>query len=489
VADRDADHVARSGRWLRRSTATLVVLVLVAAGAAYRFDLGSRWFGNEPPPSPITEPDRVLPPAGLSLPAARPAPAVAPPTQDRALSGAAVRRVLAPLISSRKLGPHVVVDVAAASDGSVAYRHGTGRVTPASTMKLLTTTAAMEALGPQHRFATTVVGTPSSARIVLVGGGDPLLASSQRAAGDGYPARADMTTLARRTAAALRAAGREKVRLGYDATLFTGPRVNPHWEPSYIPDNVVSPVTALWVDEGRRTGSSYRSADPAAAAAQVFRDALQRRGIKVVGATRAVKAPGAAAGGQPLATVRSAPLAAIVQHVLEVSDNEGAEVLAHQVGVAKGKGGSFQGGAAAVREVLGGLGIDTSGDAIYDGSGLSRHDRLSPRTLLSVLETDGSVDHPRLRAVVANLPVAGFTGSLKYRFDKGDPGGLGTVRAKTGTLSGVHGLAGTATSRDGVVMVFVAIADRVKMRNTLDARQLVDRMAGALGGCTCAATP
>jgi D-alanyl-D-alanine carboxypeptidase/D-alanyl-D-alanine-endopeptidase (penicillin-binding protein 4) len=466
-----------------------VVLVLVAAAAAYQFDLGARWFGNEPPPSPITEPDKVLPPAGLSLPAARPAAQVAPASGDGAVSPAAVQRVLAPLVHSRKLGKHVVVDVAAASDGTVVYRHGVGRVTPASTMKLLTTTAAMESLGPQHRFATTVVGTPSSARIVLVGGGDPLLASSQQAAGNGYPARADVTTLARETARALRAAGRAKVRLGYDATLFTGPRVNPHWEPSYIPDNVISPVTSLWVDEGRRTGSSYRTSDPAAAAAQVFRDALQRRGIKVVGATRTVKAPGEAAGGQPLATVRSAPLAQIVQHVLEVSDNEGAEVLAHQVGLARGKGGSFAGGAAAVREVLGSLGIDTRGDAIYDGSGLSRHDRLSPRTLLSVLETVSSGDHPQLRPVIANLPVAGFTGSLKYRFDKGDPAGLGTVRAKTGTLSGVHGLAGSATSRDGVVMVFVAIADRVKMRNTLDARQLVDRMAGALGGCTCAATP
>ena len=466
-----------------------MVLVLVAAAAAYQFDLGSRWFGNEPPPSPITEPDQVLPPAGLSLPAARPAAAVAPETKARAVSGAAVRRVLDPMIRSKKLGKHVVVDVAQASDDSVVYRHGVGPVMPASTMKLLTTTAAMEKLGPQHRFVTTVVGTPSSPRIVLVGGGDPLLASSPRTARASYPVRADVATLAKQTAKALRAAGRAKVRLGYDASLFTGPRVNPHWEPSYIPDNVISPVTALWVDEGRRTGSSYRSADPAAAAAQVFRDALQHRGIKVVGATRAVKAPGAAAGGQPLATVRSAPLAQIVQHVLEVSDNEGAEVIAHQVGVATGKGGSFEGGAAGVREVLGSLGIDTTNDRIYDGSGLSRHDRLSPETLLSVLEAASSADHPHLRPVIANLPVAGFSGSLKYRFDKGDPSGLGTVRAKTGTLSGVHGLAGTATSKDGAVMVFVAIADRVKMRNTLDARQLVDRMAGALGGCTCAATP
>ena len=54
----------------------------------------------------------------------------------------------------------------------------------------------------------------------------------------------------------------------------------------------------------------------------------------------------------------------------------------------------------------------------------------------------------------------------------------------------MHGLAGTATSADGAVMGFVAIADRVKPVNTLDARVRIDRLAGALGGCRCArATP
>jgi D-alanyl-D-alanine carboxypeptidase/D-alanyl-D-alanine-endopeptidase (penicillin-binding protein 4) len=61
------------------------------------------------------------------------------------------------------------------------------------------------------------------------------------------------------------------------------------------------------------------------------------------------------------------------------------------------------------------------------------------------------------------------------------------VRAKTGTLTGVHGLAGLVTDLDGTEMVFVAIADRVKVKNTLAARALIDEVAAALAGCACGA--
>ena len=475
----------RGGRRLRRSTASLVVVLLVAAGLTYRFDLGNRWFGFDYP-SPVTEPAEVLPPAGLSLPHAQGAAAVATPTPERAVDGAAVRRAVARLVASKKLGRHVAVDVAQLSDGTVVYRHGARQVTPASTMKLLTTTAALEALGPDHRFTTRVVTAPSSPRITLVGGGDPLLARNASQPDGTYPARADLDTLARATAKALRGLGRTSVRLSYDASLFTGPSVSPAWEPSYIPDNVVSPISALWVDEGRdRRGYGYRSPVPAAAAAQVFVTALRQHGVKVVGRpTARIAGPEA----EDLATVQSAPLSEIVQHVLEVSDNEGAEVLLRQVALAEKEPASFEGGARAVREVLTRLGVDLAGDRFHDGSGLSRHDHLSPETLLQVLDVASSPDHPGLRSVVADLPVAGFTGSLAYRFQQGNPAGLGTVRAKTGTLTGVHGLAGTVTSVDGAVMTFVAIADRVRLPDTLDARSLLDRITAALAGCTCAAS-
>jgi serine-type D-Ala-D-Ala carboxypeptidase/endopeptidase (penicillin-binding protein 4) len=483
--DRSTVRRGRDGRWLRRTTTAVVVLVLAAAGATYRFDLGTRWFGVHQP-SPLTEPALVLPPAGLTLPAARRVAPVAAASPEGAVDGAAVRRAVSGLVGAKKLGRHVVVEVAQLSDGTVVYRHGAGPVTPASTMKMLTTVAALEVLGPAHRFSTSVVAAPKSKRIVLVGGGDPLLART-RAPDGTYPVRADLDSLAASTAKALSRSGRSRVQVGYDASLFSGSGVNPRWEPSYIPENVVSPISALWVDEGREhMGFAQRSPSPALAAAQAFSRDLEKHHVTVLGKVTTAVAPPTSSGGRRLAMVRSAPLTEIVQHVLEASDNEGAEVLARQVAVARGEPASFAGAARAVRAVLGGLGVRTRGDRVYDGSGLSRDDRLEPGTLLGVIRAAAASRHPGLRGVVANLPVAGFTGSLAVRFQSGDPAGLGTVRAKTGTLTGVHGLTGTVTSRDGAVMSFVAVADRVKPVNTLDARALLDRLAAALAGCACA---
>ncbi len=347
-------------------------------------------------------------------------------------------------------------------------------------MKLLTCLAALESVGPEHRFTTS---TALRGRVLtLVGGGDPLLARD--ALGSGYPDQADLGTLARRTARGLKAEGTTRVRLAYDDTLFTGPAASPDWEPSYLPDDVVSPISALWVDEGREaTGLVPRSADPPGDAATVFADALRGRGITVSGPVRA-----RAAGARALAVaeVESAPLVEVVQHVLEASDNEGAEVLARHVALAEGEPASFDGASRAVRRVVRGLGIPLDRAVVQDGSGLSRGDRLPTRTLLAVLAAGLDPDRPELGGLTEGLPVAGFSGSLSYRFTDGSDAGLGWVRAKTGTLRGVHALAGVVTGRDGTVMTFVAVADRVREPNTLFVRDQLDRISSALAGCRCA---
>jgi D-alanyl-D-alanine carboxypeptidase/D-alanyl-D-alanine-endopeptidase (penicillin-binding protein 4) len=160
-------------------------------------------------------------------------------------------------------------------------------------------------------------------------------------------------------------------------------------------------------------------------------------------------------------------------------------VLFRQVGLTDGGDGSSTSARSAVQRLLAGQGIGMRGSVLYDGSGLSREDRMDPRLLVDVIRAAADPDHPDLRAVVTGLPVAGFTGSLAERFADGDPDGRGRVRAKTGTLTGVSGLAGIAQDLDGELLVFVMLADKVALADTLDARDALDAAAAALGGCRC----
>ena len=84
------------------------------------------------------------------------------------------------------------------------------------------------------RFRTTVRYVPRTRQLVLVGGGDPFLASSPRKARVSYPDRSDVVTLARKVVRKLRATKVARVRLGFDDSYFTGPAVNPAW-PATLP--------------------------------------------------------------------------------------------------------------------------------------------------------------------------------------------------------------------------------------------------------------
>lgn len=416
--------------------------------------------------------------------AAASAPQVLEPAtaEGVAPTAAGVRRVLTPVLADPSMGAHrgaFVYDV----QRRRTLMNSTGTFTPASTMKLLTTTAALATMGPDHRFTTKVVGSGSS--IVLVGGGDPLLASRRPAAGKiPDPAPATLPELATATARALAAKGVRTVSLGYDASLFSGPGANAAWRPTYIPDGVAAATSALWTEEGRKVpGMAARWPDPARAAANLFAKSLKAAGIKVTGSVRPVKA----APGTPLvAQIRSPRLAAIVEHINLVSDNDGAETLLRQIGVATRNGGSYAGGLKGLRSTLSGLGVEFGAARIYDGSGLARGNRVPLQLLGSVLGLAGSDDHPELRAVITGLPVAGFTGSLDDRFTA--PGALpgsGYVRAKTGTLTSVHSLAGVVRDRTGTLLVFAVAADGSPPDKALATRTALDRAAGALAACGC----
>jgi D-alanyl-D-alanine carboxypeptidase/D-alanyl-D-alanine-endopeptidase (penicillin-binding protein 4) len=433
----------------------LIVVEILAIGGSYS----------------VVEGHRPVPAAVGRLPVVEHvAPDGGGPSTGQAPSPEAIARCVTGPASDRALGKRVAIGVTTTT-GGMLFSRGPARATPASTLKLLTTTAALSAIGPDHRFATTV--TLQGRRLTLVGGGDPLLATS----GSTRIVRnaATLTDLAGQVKAAV--AGGSTVRLAIDDSLFPGPGVSPAWEPGYVPENVVSPISALWVQEGRvKVNSFTRVTNPARAAGRAFARLLRQRGLHVRWAGRAESA----AGARVVASVESPPVREIVRHVLAVSDNEGAEVLARQVAIATGGPGSADAAPQAVVTELRRLGLPVGGLRIQDGSGLSRHDVVPVSTLLAVLAHD--ISDPVARPVIADLPVSRFSGTLAYRFTASNDPVAGTVHAKTGTLTGVDALAGYVVDANGVPLVFAVLADRVTGYSSA-ARSALDRFAAALAGC------
>src|SRR5699024_817891 len=92
---------------------------------------------------------------------------------------------------------------------------------------------------------------------------------------------------------------------------------------------------------------------------------------------------------------------------------------------------------------------------LVDGSGLSPDGRITPRLEVELLAH--ALEDPQMMDGVARLPTAGFSGTLTSRMDQGQ--GAGTVRAKTGGLTGVRSLAGTIVTADQRLLIFSAMAD------------------------------
>jgi D-alanyl-D-alanine carboxypeptidase/D-alanyl-D-alanine-endopeptidase (penicillin-binding protein 4) len=334
--------------------------------------------------------------------------------------------------------------------------------------------------------------TPDS--VVLVGGGDPVLAVKPYPAQD-YPQPATLASLAAATAEKLKAQGRRTVSVGYDASLYTGPDLAPGWTQAYVSTGNVTPISALEVNQGRLNtdGTSEdsddpynlraRTTDPAGMAAASFARLLAADGIGVSGAQAPQPAPARAAS---LASVASPPLSAIVEQMLEESNNVIAENLARQVALKNGQPASYSGGVAAVTGELQKLGV-SGGLHLVDGSGLSPQDAISPATLVKVLGL--AATRPRVRPLLAGLPVAGFSGTLQGGesvFSDIDGAALGSVRAKTGNLSTVTTLAGLVTDKAGQTLAFAFMADQIPAAGMLKtAANAIDEAAAALANCGC----
>lgn len=424
-----------------------MLMVVVAGGPAAAVDV--------PPDFRVLEP--VEPAAGLD--------------------GAAVRQRIAKAWSEPALGDRksLAVDGWGEQPGLELDDAASRPLMPASTTKLLTAAAVLKVLGPSARFRTSV--SRQGRQLFLIGGGDPQLTAARTSMA--VNADASLARLARLTAQALAADATQRVRLRYDDSYFAPPGIAPFWKPDFLTVGVVAPITALSADDGRQNPSaSPRSPDPSLTAAQTFARLLGQRGIEVVGTPKP-----RAAQGEQIAAVESAPLADLVEHMLLTSDNTEAEILGHHVGREVLGDPTFTGGARATGQVLDELGVDIRGLVLNDGSGLSRDNRISARTLLSVLRVAMDTEPETLWPVYTGLPFAGFDGSLAARFaGPGTRPGRGAVTGKTGTLTGTSTLAGLVADRDGQLLLYAVMTNRV---NNWASAAAIDRLMARVAGCGC----
>jgi D-alanyl-D-alanine carboxypeptidase/D-alanyl-D-alanine-endopeptidase (penicillin-binding protein 4) len=213
----------------------------------------------------------------------------------------------------------------------------------------------------------------------------------------------------------------------------------------------------------------------------------------------------APAGASLLTEVRSAPVSLLLRAQNKPSDNFFAEMLTKGLAVGRGPGrperastdpfptpptpaprgapaaepapapdppsaATLAAGTRIAKRFAQRLG---AAPQLVDGSGLSRADRASPRSVVRLL--DRMRARPDFRVFRDSLPIAGRDGTLDHRMRHG--AARGRCRAKTGSLIGVSALSGYCATRGGRTVVFSFLMNRV---NVLGARKLQDRMANAI---------
>ncbi len=371
---------------------------------------------------------------------------------------------------------------------------------PASNEKLFTSAASLALLGRGYRFQTTVFCDTSSSKIVLRGGGDPLLSP------------ADLDSLASLLVRTL-PRGRAWTLAG-DASFFDDIPWGRGWMWDDEPDPTGMQISSLSINgnvvrlevlPGLAAGDSLRVSmvpqtsyiriqnggttvaadsapslkitrrwwenhntvsvtgnlplrdttvssritvwDPPRFCLSLLQDRLTERGI--------------ACNGMALDTVTTRRVVlGVISHDLDTvltfmnknSDNLSAECLLKTMGaVTRGTPGTADSGIAAVRGFLGSHTLDTSRLVIAEGSGVSRYDLASAGAIVQLL----SVMHENtwlFPEFYQSLPIAGVVGTLRRRMR--GTAAEGNLHGKTGTLQGASALSGYVTTANGEMLAF-----------------------------------
>ncbi|MFN2320483.1 MAG: D-alanyl-D-alanine carboxypeptidase/D-alanyl-D-alanine-endopeptidase [Dermatophilaceae bacterium] len=495
VLDCDSTYRYNKDRPMPRSRtiAALTAATLVIAAGAYVtadiYDLVPGVLTIDRPidpdtlPPPVPEPEVTgivaVPAPTRSDPLGTPDPTA--PVPDRA--------ALAAVVEERLAAPgffgSAVVQIADGPSGEVLYALDPDRpVTPASAQKLLSGAAILHTLDPGSRLTTAAVRTGPDT-IALVAGGDTMLAPG---AGDpdAVEGHAGLADLAEQVVERLGRGGStpEALIVSVEMTYAAGPRYAPRWNMEDVRVGYNQGVTMIGLAGQRPRPFEPSPPEPELEAVKAFTAALVEAGIPASVAAEPVLT--SAVSGPRLGAVRSATVAEITALAMADSDNALTEGLSRQASASVGGPTDFEGVAQFVVDRVAGLGVDVDGAVLFDTSGMT-YDQLLPARVVSDLLTRATTGtDPVLTPLVADLPIAGLSGTLDERFLVSSTRAVaGIPRAKTGTINATAALAGTTVTRDGRLLTFVVIADRVPREGRLEARLALDRLVAALTECGC----
>ncbi|WP_245831864.1 D-alanyl-D-alanine carboxypeptidase/D-alanyl-D-alanine endopeptidase [Oceanobacillus senegalensis] len=410
------------------------------------------------------------------------------------------------------------ISIRKANNGEEVFSHnGDIRLHPASNMKILTASAALETLGLDYRFTTEVLtdgkvidGTLHG-NLYMRGKGDPTLiiedlqvfAKQLRSQGirkikgkligddtwyDDVRLSQDLNwsdepfyTGAQVSALTL-SPDRE-----YDAgtviiEVVPGEKVNSKAKVNIIPEtNYVTihnktstgnkeerkkvsierehgtneiVVEGVMPIDGKKSKSWVAIWEPTFYALHIFQGVLEENGITFIG-NSTMESAVVPRDATILASKQSMPLQELLIPFMKLSNNGHGEILTKEMGKVIHGEGSWDNGLKVIKNVVTNLGVLPETIQLRDGSGMS-HKNYIPASELTKLLYEIQ-DKPWFHTFEKSLPVAGVSERMvggTLRNRMTEEPVKGNVKAKTGSLNGVDTLSGYIRTVDGEKLIF-----------------------------------
>ena len=435
------------------------------------------------------------------------------------------QKLIDALIADPSISDNTSVVIMDANGSVIASHEANTPREPASTLKTLTAAVASRTLDMGSTLDTQVFLLPKSVKdseqssgsksvsksgsnlrkIVLRGNGDMLLGVGENDWSH-VNGRAGLTTLAKRTAAALKLDNIHEVSLSLDDSLFGAKRAPALVYETDTERRFYAETSSMAIDDARQRDLQILGIDadaitdfplsdphPALSVGQVFARLLIKQGIEVrnysdktdkkaenstensldssknsedenksedsqnpeieVSETR----PLISENSRLLARVSSAPLNEVMSYMLRLSDNTLAEEFGRLTAIAAHKSNSPKGAVQAVEEGLRKLKISTRGLNMSDCSGLSPKSHVLVTTLAKVQVLNINADSGGA-ASSEGLSLPGLVGTSRKRL--ADESAAGLLRVKTGSLSEVSSMSGNVSRKSGGVLTFAVVANQ-----------------------------